>query len=191
MRNVVGTLGEEHLLKAVFAALRMHQAPSQRLTAGARQWEPVTDAVLEPERSARALAWEVAGQPRVLLLNQSVPVIDKNIDLVLLAVPAHAVTTAAARKATLVQPAHYIAFGELKGGVDPSGSDEHWKTARTAFERIRAVFAEAPVFFVGGAIVAGMAREIWADLQTGKLRTAANLTHETQVAALANWLVTL
>lgn len=191
MRNVVGILGEEQLLSAVLAALRLRQFPTRRLTAGARQWETVTETLPEPERGARALAWEVAGQPRVLLLNQSVPVINKNIDLVLLAVPADAVLLPAARKAALAEPAHYVAFGELKGGADPSGADEHWKTARTAFERIRQVFGQAPLFFVGGAIVAGMAQEIWADLQAGRLRHAANLTHEGQVAALANWLVGL
>lgn len=191
MRNVVGILGEEHLLKAVLAALRLRDIPTQRLLAKAHEWQNIDNETPEPERNTRALAWEVDRQPRVLLLNQTVPVIDKNIDLVLLAAPPARVISAAARKETLAEPASYVAFGELKGGVDPSGSDEHWKTARTAFERIRDVFKEAPLFFVGGAIVPSMAQEIWADLQAGRLRHAANLTHENQLAAVADWLVTL
>ena len=29
-------------------------------------------------------------------------------------------------------PKHYLACGELKGGIDPAGADEHWKTAGKA-----------------------------------------------------------
>jgi hypothetical protein len=31
-------------------------------------------------------------------------------------------------------------LGELKGGIDPAGADEHWKTARTALQRIDDAF---------------------------------------------------
>ena len=37
--------------------------------------------------------------------------------------------------------ASYMALGELKGGIDPAGADEHWKTARTALSRIHEAFA--------------------------------------------------
>ncbi|HAJ78349.1 MAG TPA: hypothetical protein DCO75_01135, partial [Fibrobacteres bacterium] len=31
-------------------------------------------------------------------------------------------------------------FYELKGGIDPAGADEHWKTAKTAIDRIVSAF---------------------------------------------------
>lgn len=34
----------------------------------------------------------------------------------------------------------FLALGELKGGIDPAGADEHWKTARTAIMRISDAF---------------------------------------------------
>jgi len=58
----------------------------------------------------------------------------------------------------------YIAMGELKGGIDPAGADEHWKTARAALDRIRKAFSKVEVsphnFFVGAAIAKRMAQEI-------------------------------
>jgi len=90
-------------------------------------------------------------------------------------------------------PVRYLALGELKGGIDPAGADEHWKTARSALTRIRATFSAqdlAPkTFFIGAAIVAGMAKEIWSQLESGVLTNAANLTNANQLAALCRWLV--
>ena len=96
----------------------------------------------------------------------------------------------------LEMPENYLACGELKGGVDPAGADEHWKTAQSAFDRIRDRFAQknlkAPaLFFVGAAIETTMAGQIFARLQDGRLTHAANLTVPQQVADLANWLVSL
>jgi hypothetical protein len=31
-------------------------------------------------------------------------------------------------------------FGELKGGIDHSGADEHWKTAYTEINRVKSAF---------------------------------------------------
>ncbi|MDZ4383273.1 MAG: AvaI/BsoBI family type II restriction endonuclease [Thermodesulfovibrionia bacterium] len=39
-------------------------------------------------------------------------------------------------------PSLYIALGELKGGIDPAGADEHWKTARTSLIRIQKAFSK-------------------------------------------------
>jgi hypothetical protein len=80
----------------------------------------------------------------------------------------------------------------LKGGIDPAGADEHWKTAGSALLRIKRAFqAEglAPAtFFVGAAIEKRMANEIWEQLADGTLSNAANLTVADQVSSLANWL---
>lgn len=83
-------------------------------------------------------------------------------------------------------------MGELKGGIDPAGADEHWKTARTALDRIHKAFTKHRLkphtFFIGAAIEAKMASEIWTLLQRGILENAANLTDEDQIASITRWL---
>jgi type II restriction enzyme len=92
----------------------------------------------------------------------------------------------------LKTPAIYIALGELKGGIDPAGADEHWKTARTALSRIRDTFSSlnySPfTFFIGAAIQKNMAEEIWNQLENGLLQNAANSTITDQLVSLCNWL---
>ena len=89
----------------------------------------------------------------------------------------------------------YIALGELKGGIDPAGADEHWKTARTALVRIREAFSRVEhspnIFFIGAAIEKKMATEIWSQLENGILTNAANLNEENQVASISLWLCNL
>ena len=89
----------------------------------------------------------------------------------------------------------YIALGELKGGIDPAGADEHWKTAGTALNRIRDAFEtkKHPVetFFIGAAIEKAMATEIFDEVNAEKLSKCANLTKSLQLAEICNWLVDL
>lgn len=89
----------------------------------------------------------------------------------------------------------YIALGELKGGIDPAGADEHWKTARAALDRIRESFSKVEcsphTFFVGAAIERKMADEIWSQLEGGILSNAANLNEANQVASISRWLCSL
>ena len=98
-------------------------------------------------------------------------------------------------KQLVTEPGRYVACGELKGGIDPAGADEHWKTARTALQRIRSIFQsqkQSPkLFFIGAAIEAKMAEQIFFDLKNGELTFAANLTKTEQVTDLAKWLVAL
>lgn len=100
-----------------------------------------------------------------------------------------------AKAATYKIPERFIAFGELKGGIDPAGADEHWKTAQTALTRIKLAFANEnlspDLFFIGAIITDSMAQEIWDQLEDGTLKNAANLTKPDQVASLSNWLVEL
>lgn len=87
----------------------------------------------------------------------------------------------------------YLACGELKGGIDPAGADEHWKTANTSLGRIRTIFGrQAPaLFFIGAAVETSMAKEIFRQLKTGKLSHVANLHEEEQVNDLVDWLLSL
>jgi hypothetical protein len=83
----------------------------------------------------------------------------------------------------------------LKGGIDPAGADEHWKTANSALQRVRTAFANEGLlphtFFIGAAIQKAMAVEIVAQLESGVLSNAANLTNEQRLVAICQWLLTL
>lgn len=118
-----------------------------------------------------------------------------NIDVVLVNTASQVISLSSARN-VLEVPDAYLACGELKGGIDPAGADEHWKTAKTALERIRTRFhnldqAVPNLFFVGAAIQKRMADDIFDYLGDGTLDYAANLTVPEQVADLAQWLVNL
>jgi len=85
-----------------------------------------------------------------------------------------------------------IAVGELKGGIDPAGADEHWKTARTSLNRVRvACGADVNIFFAGSAIETAMAQEIVQELTTGSLTFSSNLGKQEQLIELCEWLAAL
>lgn len=92
-------------------------------------------------------------------------------------------------------PEKYLALGELKGGIDPAGADEHWKTANSALQRIRTAFAKKSLtphtFFIGAAIEKSMAEEIFHQLENQVMTNAANLTDEDQLISICQWLVQL
>lgn len=129
-------------------------------------------------------------QDFVITIGKPVPITRTNVDLCLFSCHANDLSPEIYQTAQ-----RYIALGELKGGIDPAGADEHWKTARTALDRIRAAFAQQNhtphTFFIGAAIERAMADEIWNYLNSGTLENAANLTNDNQIASLSNWLCSL
>ena len=92
-------------------------------------------------------------------------------------------------------PDKIILLGELKGGIDPAGADEHWKTGNTALNRIREAFAnhnlKIETSFIAAAIEKKMATEIIAQLHSKTLSNAANLTIDEQLVSYCNWLLKL
>lgn len=83
-----------------------------------------------------------------------------------------------------------LVLGELKGGIDKAGADEHWKTANSALGRIRTVFgSKTDTVFIGAAIEANMANEIFNQLQDGQLTNAANLNNDAQLYNVVNWII--
>lgn len=134
------------------------------------------------QKSVKAIEWKIEGRHRKLWYNIKVPFIGKkgnNVDMAL------------TNELPLANKAAYLAFGELKGGIDPAGADEHWKTANSALKRIRESFEEAKLFYVGAAIEESMSHEIWSHLNDGHLANAANLTDKAQIKLLCQWFLTL
>jgi Restriction endonuclease BsobI len=189
MRNIGGAMAQRKLTRNLIAALALANIAFEWRHAKTKKW--LTGSFSDPdiELQANALSWENAHGPRTLRYNYSPKIVGKNIDLCLLACLPQDFDIA------VVEGSRYLALGELKGGIDPAGADEHWKTARTALLRIREAFSMlnlAPAsVFVGAAIVSSMADELWTQLGNGTLTNAANLTNDHQLAALCRWLIDL
>lgn len=189
MRNVGGILAQRKLSRALISTLALAGVPYRWLHSANNAWAPMTDEDSGIELHMRGLSWMKGRRRRTVVYNVTVPFLKNNVDLCLFnSSPEelqHGYRT----------PASYIALGELKGGIDPAGADEHWKTARTALTRIRAVFTQSGLtphtFFIGAAIARRMAQELWAELETGTLENAANLTADGQVASVSRWLCSL
>ena len=190
MRNIGGALAQRKLTRAILYTLAIAGTKYRWQHTKTRKWADMTNDDSEIELSLRGINWQHSGQNRTLIYNLTVPLVKKNVDLCLFNLDPERLE---ASKSAL--PKSYIALGELKGGIDPAGADEHWKTAGTAIERIRRAFSKARcsphIFFVGAAVEKEMAEEIWNQLKDGTLSNAANLNEEKQIASISRWLCTL
>lgn len=193
MRNAIGALGQRKLSRALLAVLQLGEHQWHWRHAKLKKWSIGEAENAGVEIDLNGLAWRVNGEPRTLLFNLTPPKFSKNIDLCVVALDASSFASEKQIRAALVQPKMYLAFGELKSGYDPAGADEHWKTAQSALIRVRENYLplQPATFFVGAAIVEGMAGEIWTQLQHGTLDCAANLNDENQLYGLCRWLVNL
>jgi hypothetical protein len=171
MRNYTGALAAERFTDAIEVALEeIGQTPSIRRTS---------------KEKIRAIRWE----NRLLVFDRKPKSIGKNIDAILI----DASIDRGKETEKIKHPEDFLACGELKGGIDPAGADEHWKTANSALDRIRTALQPKPpaLFFLGAAIANSMAEEIYRQLQDGRLTHAANFTSSKQLADLVSWLVQL
>lgn len=187
MKNVIGTMAREKLSRKIVAQLRIsglkfavHRAKGK--------WIDGADCTSRDEEDAKAIKWQNGEYSRMLVHNVNIPGVSKNVDIVVFSKTTDRID-AAALAPILSDQKNYVIMGELKGGIDPAGADEHWKTARAALDRIRATFKKAYIAFVGAAIEKAMADEIYTQLQSGLLDYAANLTNDNQLTAFCDWLV--
>jgi len=171
MRNLTGSSAGTKLTKKII----------ERLTGSKKKIQIV--------KSKTGKVQRVIWNGRILLFDVTPHLVGKNIDVIL--IKSGDVDTP--EKELLADKSNYLAFGELKGGIDPAGADEHWKTANTALGRIRTAFGRSTpaLFFVGAAIEVSMSKEIFKQLKNGKLTYAANLNEDQQVNDLVNWLLSL
>ena len=187
MRNLGGAIAQRKVTRAILSTLTIAGTAYRWQHTKSRKWIEMTEDDSEIDALVRGLSWNDNSNTRTLLYNLNVPLVKSNIDLCLLDQPSERIDTLGLNTA-----GSYIAFGELKGGIDPAGADEHWKTARSALDRIRGAFDAAEqqplTFFVGAAIEKRMANEIWSQLKDSQLSNAANLNEPMQVASLCRWL---
>lgn len=186
MRNYGGARAASGFVVALLDALQVHHDPSVLLKGVKGSLKLPEARLLAESHKVRTISWS----NRVLVFDKKPALINKNVDMILLTGSGGRADTTLLRDENC-----YLACAELKGGIDPAGADEHWKTARSALERVAEVFASKPnkpaLFFVGAAIEEAMASEIFTWLQNGKLQQAANLTVPSQVTSLISWLLTL
>jgi type II restriction enzyme len=190
MRNIVGAISQRKLCMAIISALRMSDIDFCILLNNSNQWfsSKEIDDNTEIEYS-RGISWKIGNRKnRTLYFNITVPVVKNNIDIILLNRP-HTDNI----KTVIGSCENYIALGELKGGIDPAGADEHWKTAKTALDRIKTSFKKngyTPfIFFIGAAIENKMAIELFDNLQSKYINNAGNLTKPEHITAVSDWLI--
>lgn len=192
MRNRIGALGQERLIRAIYSSMSVQGIRCYRLIKDSKRWSEVELGKTGTESDVKALYWVNASGGRILIFNATIPAVRNNVDICLFSGDKDDCNL----KMLVHQNNQAIMFGELKGGIDPAGADEHWKTGNSALNRIRSSFATAGfprmmTSFVGAAIEHAMAEEIYAQLKSGELTNATNLTNNNQLIEYCNWLIEL
>ncbi len=160
IRNIVGQKGNQLFVEYITKYLEEYQVEFKLKRSG----ENIQ--VIETEKYA-------------ILFNKKPKFIGKSVDFIVLLKDKQG-------NYDIEDPISYISLGELKGGIDPAGADEHWKTATTAISRIHSSFNKIDLqtpnlFFIGGAISRHMATEIIELIQYKKIKNAANLNYPKQM----------
>lgn len=190
MRNIGGVMAQRKLTRSIIAHLRNAGKTYRWLHSETGRWEDVPSDEAAVGLLLRGITWQTGKKARTLKYNVTVPISRTHVDICILDCRPDALNPQ-----MLSSPASYLALGELKGGIDPNGADEHWKTAHTSLSRIHAAFARHQVkphtFFIGAAIEPNMAQEIWSLLESGVIENAANLTDDGQISSITRWLCSL
>jgi hypothetical protein len=194
MRNIVGKMALEKLTRGLFDELMLKNICFEIYILNKKQWAIGDAQCYNIVNQVKAIKWKYEGQTRLLYYDLTVPIVKKNIDLVLFNNSAVNNSIVSDFKKFIGDHSNYLALGELKGGIDPAGADEHWKTANTALERIRKAFNSkkysVDTFFIGAAIEKAMATEIFEQWKAGNLSVCANLTKNHQLREFCSWIVT-
>ncbi len=171
MRNKTGAVANTKFAQAVFDTLGANGVVYRTTRARGRTGK------------VQQIGWN----DREIFFDKKPGFIGNSVDVILLRHRPGAISV------RLNREADYLACGEIKGGIDPAGADEHWKTAATALQRIRDRCQHnlPELFFVGSAIEESMAKEIFAQLESGELTHAANFNEQRQLEDLVNWLIDL
>jgi len=192
MRNIVGAIAQQKFVRTLLSNLSVSGTGCKWLANNANAWEEKPDNDFSIEGQLKALSWKnPKGQTRVLTFNLTVPIVKNNIDILLFDTSAEDYDNGL----IVNTPEKILMLGELKGGIDPAGADEHWKTGNTALNRIRESFAKynlkIETSFIAAAIEKKMAAEIFAQLQNKTLSNAANITIDRQLVGYCDWLLKL
>lgn len=191
-RNLAGSLGERKFLRSLISVFNLSGIRYNWLDSNSGNWLAKPNDDTDIEKHIKAIYWKKKTE-RLIVLNINVPLVNKNVDLSILNGKIEELNIG--KQSLIHQPQKYIALGELKGGIDPAGADEHWKTANSALNRIRSSFDKKKLkpqtFFIGAAIENAMADEIFKQLKTGAMSNAANLSNDRQLTNICDWIINL
>lgn len=195
MRNYVGSIAQIKLIRKILSVLELRSLNYNILTTKNKtknRWQAKNyENDYRMAEDIAAIAWTSTNGPRVLFFNAKIPLVNNNIDICLF----EGTCESYAGGAIAAVSEKAIMLGELKGGIDPAGADEHWKTGNAALNRIRAAYGRSGLSvrtsFVAAAIENKMAGEIWEQLMDGTLDNAANITVDAQLTMYCNWLIEL
>lgn len=190
MRNCIGNLARGKMVRQLIAQLNVAGKNFKYFIDGDKVWSDGVKFKVEVAESIKAIAWRNGIHVRTFLNNVNVEGLSKNVDMVLVEKELPVITSSEMKKA-LADTKEIIMMGELKGGIDPAGGDEHWKTARGALERIRKAYKRVDILFICASIEKAMAKEIYSMFQMGDLNCVANLTDNNQLGSACEWIVKL
>lgn len=191
-RNLAGSLGERKFLRSLISVFNLSGINYKWKDDETNTWldKPKDDVGIE--KRIKAIYWKKKSD-RLLVLNINVPLVNKNVDLSILQAKPEELLNG--KQSVIYKHNKYVALGELKGGIDPAGADEHWKTANSALNRIRTSFNKKKLkpqtFFIGAAIENAMAIEIFKQLKSGAMNNASNLTNDKQLTTVCEWIINL
>lgn len=192
MRNYVGEVARLKLIRKLLTLFHLNEISFKVLYKGSyTKWHFANnfETIYEEADRIKAITWNYCNKDKVVFFDSTISIVGKNIDICLYygGDSFHNVNDISKEKALM--------FGELKGGIDPAGADEHWKTGNTALERIRNSFLKEDVYvktsFLAAAIEQNMALEIWEQLSSGILSNAANITVDKQLTNYCDWIIRL
>ena len=124
MRNLGGKLGEWRFTRILMSTCSVSSVDFEYLDSESKNWgSPNTE--LEIERKLKGLHWVSRGNERTLIYNLTVPTLRKNVDFCLFDCSPNEIIFGRNRNSAHHEPEKYLALGELKGGIDPAGADEH------------------------------------------------------------------
>lgn len=192
MRNRIGAMGQEKLVRCILSCMNVRGITYEWVDGNNStfKWLAKRNNDTGVEKTLKALYWTNSQGSRVLGFNMTNAIVKKNIDICLY--NANKINYEQGKIAK-THPERAIMLGELKGGIDPAGADEHWKTANTALDRIRTSYTarglQIQTSFVGAAIERAMAGEIYSQLKNGIMTNSANLTNTNQLVEYCNWLL--
>lgn len=193
MRNYVGIIAQMKLVRKMLSILSMRGIPYSILFNSDLKkngWqEEDYEADFIRANDIKSIAWDIDNKSRLLFFNTKIPLVNKGVDICL-----YEGSSTDFNAGSIVNiPSKAIMLGELKGGIDPAGADEHWKTGNTALQRIRNAFKGYNIHtsFIAAAIETNMAFEIFEQLRAGTLSCAINITVDSQLTEYCDWIIKL